>query len=194
MVEDEPAPTPDARVVAALVQNHRQFLSFLEKRVGGRSEAEDILQDAFARGLEKLDSLRDDELAVAWFYRLLRNAVIDRARRLGTRAHQLEKFARELEATSEPDAEAQNTVCQCVATLADTLKPEYGEALRRIEIEGASVKEYAAQAGISENNAAVRAFRARAALRKQLAASCGTCADHGCFNCTCGTSACGGSP
>ncbi len=189
--QDAAAAKPDARIVAALVQNHRQFLSFLEKRVGGRSEAEDILQEAYARGLGKLDSIRDDELAVAWFYRLLRNAVIDRARNLGTRAKQLAKFASELETTTEPDGEARSTVCQCVVTLAATLKPEYGEALRRIELEGASIKEYAAEAGISDNNAAVRAFRARTALRKQLALSCGTCAEHGCFDCTCGTSACG---
>jgi hypothetical protein len=31
-------------------------------------------------------------------------------------------------------------------------------------------------------------FRAREALRKQVAVSCGTCAEHGCLNCTCGES------
>ena len=40
-----------------LVDNHRAFLRFLERRVGSREEAEDILQDAFGRSLEKLDGL-----------------------------------------------------------------------------------------------------------------------------------------
>jgi RNA polymerase sigma-70 factor (ECF subfamily) len=30
-----------------LVDNHRQFLGFLERRLGDRALAEDILQDAF---------------------------------------------------------------------------------------------------------------------------------------------------
>ena len=33
----------------------------------------------------------------------------------------------------------------------------------------------------------VRVFRAREALRRQVAASCGTCAEHGCIACTCTT-------
>lgn len=59
-----------AGAAALLVANHRQFLAFLEKRVGGRAIAEDILQDAFVRGMAKLDGLRNEESAVAWFYRL----------------------------------------------------------------------------------------------------------------------------
>jgi hypothetical protein len=48
------------------------------------------------------------------------------------------------------------------------------------------VKDYADQAGINSNNAGVRVFRARDALRKQVQRSCGTCATHGCVDCTCG--------
>lgn len=177
-------PTPSPEVVAALVRNHREFLAFLERRLGDRAEAEDVLQEAFSRGLEKLEDLRDDELAVAWFYRVLRNRLIDRARRHATRSQALTRLAHELDEPSESEAHA--AVCRCVATLSETLKPEYRDALQRIEIEGVSVKEYAERAGISSSNAAVRVFRARQALRKQVVASCGTCAAHGCFDCTCG--------
>ncbi len=74
---------PPPEVMQALVDNHRQFLAFLERRVESRADAEDILQDAFVRGLEKGGQLRDGESAVAWFYRLLRNAVVDHYRRRG---------------------------------------------------------------------------------------------------------------
>jgi RNA polymerase sigma-70 factor (ECF subfamily) len=76
-----------------------------------------------------------------------------------------------------------------VTRLADTLKPEYAAALRRIEVDGISVKAFAEEQGISTSNAAVRVFRAREALRRQLAVSCGTCAEHGCVSCTCESSA-----
>ena len=38
---------------------------------------------------------------------------------------------------------------------------------------------------ITDNNAGVRVFRARQALHRQLMQSCGTCAEHGCVECTC---------
>jgi RNA polymerase sigma-70 factor (ECF subfamily) len=72
-----------------------------------------------------------------------------------------------------------------VSRLASTLKPEYAEALQAIDVGGLPVKEYAERKGLSSNNAAVRVFRAREALRKRVAESCGTCAEHGCMNCTC---------
>lgn len=181
--------TPAA--VARLVANHREFLGFLQARVGGRALAEDILQDAFVRGIGKLASLRDDESAVAWFYRILRNAVVDHHRRHAVSDRRLTAFAAEL-ATTTPDPELRGAVCQCVARLADNLKPEYAEALRRIEVDGVAVKDYASEAGITSNNAAVRVFRAREALKKQVVRSCGTCAEHGCLECSCGAGQCGG--
>ena len=45
-------------VVDVLVDNHRQFLRFLERRVGDRALAEDILQAAFVRGLERAEQVR----------------------------------------------------------------------------------------------------------------------------------------
>jgi RNA polymerase sigma factor (sigma-70 family) len=178
------APSPE--VLRALVGNHRAFLAFLERRVGDHATAEDILQDAFVRGIGKMSDLRDDESAIAWFYRSLRNAVIDHYRRGGSRSRALEAFAAELEATVESEADARGTICGCVAELAKTLKPEYAEAIARVEVDGLAVKDYAAEAGISGGNASVRLSRARDALRKQVARACGTCATHGCLDCTCG--------
>jgi RNA polymerase sigma-70 factor (ECF subfamily) len=86
-------------------------------------------------------------------------------------------------------------ICRCIGELAGTLKPEYAAALKRVEVDGLAIKEYADEAGISSNNGAVRVFRAREALRKQVARSCGTCADHGCLDCTCASKTqkgCGG--
>lgn len=175
-----------ADLTTQLVENHRQFLGFLERRLGDRALAEDILQDAFVKSLEKSDDLRDEGSSVAWFYRLLRNAIIDHYRRSGTRHRALDGLARELEGAVEPPPEIRDAICGCVSRLAATLKPEYEQVIRRIEVDGASVHDLAVEAGISPNNAAVRVFRAREALRKQVKASCRTCADHGCLECSCG--------
>lgn len=179
--------TPKPETLRVLVENHRQFLAFLERRVGNRALAEDILQDAFVRGMDKLDSLRDEESAVAWFYRVLRNAVIDAQRRGKAFSRNLDAFAAEVENSVDPGADINGAICRCVGELASTLKPEYAEALRRVELDGVKIKDFAAEFGISGGNASVRVHRAREALRKQVARSCGTCAEHGCFDCTCGS-------
>jgi RNA polymerase sigma-70 factor (ECF subfamily) len=184
MDEAKREPESDAAVIAHLVDNHREFLRFLESRLGDRALAEDILQEAFVKGLAKVESLREGDSATAWFYRVLRNAVIDHARRRTSASRRLEAFASELE-THDAASETGNQVCQCVSRLARTLKPEYAEAVQRIEVEGMSVKDFAESTGISSGNAAVRVFRAREALRQQVSRSCGTCAEHGCVDCTC---------
>lgn len=171
-------------IVEKLVSDHRDFLKFLHMKVGNRALAEDILHDAFVRGLDKVSSLRDGESATRWFYRVLRNAVLDNARRSASAQRRLEAFAQEFD-TANQQTDAMGQVCQCVSRLAKTLKPQYAEALRRIELEGMSVKEFGELAGISANNAGVRIFRAREALREQVVRCCGTCAEHGCSDCSC---------
>jgi RNA polymerase sigma factor (sigma-70 family) len=186
-MSEAPELPPSPAVIATLVAHRREFLGFLERRLGDRAAAEDLLQEAFSR-LDKLASLRDEESATAWFYRVLRNASTDRARRKQSEARGLEALAAELSLTqpeSGPESEVSRAVCRCVATLKDNLKPSYREALERIELDGVTVKDYAAEAGISPSNAAVRAFRARDALRKQVALACGACAEHGCLDCHC---------
>ncbi len=181
--EQTQASLPANQVAATLVANHREFLAFIQRRVGSAALAEDILQDAFVRNIEKFDAVR--ETAVGWFYRVLRNAIIDHHRRTGSAERRSEAFQREQQVTSPEDEELHRVVCKCVAELTETLKPEYATALRRVEVDGVSVKDYADEAGISANNAGVRIFRAREALRKQVVRSCGTCATHGCLDCTC---------
>jgi RNA polymerase sigma-70 factor (ECF subfamily) len=144
-----------------------------------------ILQDAFVRSLDKLGTVQERESVVTWFYRSRRNAVADHGRRRGAADRGLVALADELREEASAD-EVRGVVCRCVLRLAETLEPEYAAALRRIDVEGVPVKDFAREAGISSSNAGVRVFRARDALRKQLALSCGTCATHGCVDCTCG--------
>jgi RNA polymerase sigma factor (sigma-70 family) len=184
MVDRSDAPSRDD-LVTALVENRRAFLSFLERRVGRRELAEDVLQDAFARSLEKVP-LGSEESAAAWFYRVLRNAVVDHYRRGGASERALTALARQLDEEIEPGLDERDAVCRCVARLADTLKQEYAQALRRVDVDGLSVQDYAAEAGITPNNAGVRVFRARQTLRKRVVHWCGACAARGCVDCSCG--------
>jgi RNA polymerase sigma-70 factor (ECF subfamily) len=168
-----------------LLENHRAFLRYLERRVGDRALAEDILQDAFVKLMDRPGLAPADEGVVPWFYRTLRNAAIDRLRRRDAAGRAAEAFARELETHAAPEPEMESEICACITRLAATLKPEYADALQAIDVQGTAVKAYAAEKGLSASNAGVRVFRAREALKKRVTESCGTCAEHGCRDCTC---------
>src|SRR5437868_37613 len=131
-----------------LLENHRAFLRYLERRVGDHALAEDILQDAFIKIMDRPDQAPADEGLVPWFYRTLRNAAIDRFRRRAAAGRAVEAFARELETHAAPEREIEGEICACIGRLARTLKPEYAEALQAIDVEGTPVKAFAAQRGL----------------------------------------------
>lgn len=169
--------------VAQLVASHAQFLAFVGRRVGDPSVAEEILQQAFVRAVERGHTIRDHESATAWFYRLLRNAIVDHHRRRAAEGRALDAAAAEPAPSS--DDELLDNVCQCVRLLLPTLKDSYADILERVDLQGQAVADYARAAGISSSNGGVRLHRAREALFRQLVKSCGTCATHGCLDCHC---------
>ena len=138
-----------------------------------------------SKALESKGRLRADESAVAWFYRILRNAVIDHYRRGASEGAALERWAKELESATAPEPQLEETTCQCIAGALDVIAPAYAEFLREVDLKEGTLAAYASAHGITNNNATVRAHRARAALRKQLIRCCGTCAEHGCIDCRC---------
>src|SRR5687768_5647106 len=104
---ENPAP------VAALLENHRAFLRYLERRVGDRALAEDILQDAFAKVVARPDQAPADEGVVPWFYRMLRNAAVDQFRRRGAADRAYEAFAHEIETHVAPSTGMEAEICAC---------------------------------------------------------------------------------
>ncbi|WP_255484333.1 sigma-70 family RNA polymerase sigma factor [Granulicella sp. 5B5] len=173
--------------LTTLLERRASFLGFVQRRVGDRALAEDILQAAYMRALEHMGSLREEQSATAWFYSVLRNAVIDHHRRSTTESGALSRLAVELgsEEPSTADPSTQKFVCGCIAHVLPMLRPAYAEVLREVDLDEASLGEYARRHGLSTGNAAVRAHRARAALRKELARFCGACSVHACLDCIC---------
>ncbi len=175
----------DAPVVEVLIRNQQQFLRFLEARVRDRELARDLLQAALAKSVEKASAVQSAESAVAWFYRILRNALVDLHRRRLSEARALERETVEAAALDVAEPELHKAVCRCVGALAVTLKDEYATVLRRVDVEEEPLSAVASDEGITVNNASVRLHRARAALRKRVREMCGACAEHGCLDCSC---------
>ena len=170
--------------IDALIQLRRRFLLFIRARVRDAETAEDILQMAYLRALSTTSSLQDEESAVAWFYRILRNAIIDLYRSRGSEATARERWASE-QSEAQSEVELRRTVCLCIEAALESLSPGYAQILREVDLEGAKLANYASAHGITVGNAAVRIYRARASLKKRLILCCGSCALHRCVNCSC---------
>jgi len=173
-------------VLAALVENREEFVAFAVRQVRDAMVAEEIVQASFAKAAARIHQLESTDSARAWFYRMLRNAAVDHRRRQSAEQRTTAAFGVEPQQDVVEAQERSPRACQCVSRAMASLKPEYQAALQRVEIEDSSVKDFAAEQGIAANNAAVRLFRAREALKKKVEAMCGTCAsDGGCFDCMC---------
>ena len=153
----EPASNnPDAQTLQILLGNHRKFLSFLERRAGSQEVAEDLLQSAFAKAVQQEEKL-DRETVVAWFYRVLRNALIDHYRRQGVEERAI-AAQREQVAASSGDAELERTICECFRELLPTLTPQSRSILERVDLGDQTVGEAAQSLRITPNNAGVRLY------------------------------------
>ena len=172
----------DSPVAHHLAEHRARYLAFVRGRVASAELAEDLLQDAVARALESAATVRGP--IDAWFFRILRNAVVDHMRRRGASARALEALEQELPQSAPPPGDVRHP-CPCVLRLQKELKPEYADALEQVTMAGMAVKEFADRSGISATNAGVRVFRAREALRKNVLQTCGACAANGCTDCSC---------
>lgn len=168
-------------VISVLVGNHRRFLHFLERKTGNTATAEEILQSAFVKVVERKEGFTSDEGAVTWFYRLLRNALVDHYRREHVRSRAIDNGFMD-ESTEQ---ELKSEICGCMEGLITTLKDEYATMLTEVDLKERAVTDVARELGITANNAIVRLHRSRQALKRQLERSCGTCAEHGCLDCHC---------
>jgi RNA polymerase sigma factor (sigma-70 family) len=184
-----PAPVPVAAAspirdtAASLADQHGRFLQFLRARVADTAAAEDILQAAYLKAIMRGAQLRKSESSVAWFYRILRNAIADHYRRQAARTRALERWAADWKEGYEP--EVREEVCACIQEALRATKPEYRAAIEQVDLGGQSIESFARAQGTTANNASVRLHRARKAVAKQIIAICGTCARHQCIDCTC---------
>ena len=165
-----------------LLAHRHVFKAFLASRIGNEADAEDLLQNGLVKAMERSGEIKDGEKAVAWFYQVLRNVLIDHVRNRSAAAKRDDAWASD-SATLADDRDAERQICACLEKMLPVLKPAQAELIRRVELMGEPVAQVAIALGMSANNASVILHRARAELRTRLMDFCGDCA---CLdNCEC---------
>ena len=156
------------------------LVAYVRQRLGPEA-AEDVVQDALLRVVERAPELDDEADLTRWLWRVVRNATVDAHRRAEASERREEAWAAEQpDAELPPDEEA--VLCACYRPLLDGLDPAHADVLRA-ELGGEEPAALADRLGITPGALRVRRHRARAALREQLADVCSACA--GCLDCSC---------
>jgi RNA polymerase sigma-70 factor, ECF subfamily len=135
-----------------------------------RSDAEDVVQDAFVRVLEHRSKLPEVREMRVWLVRIAWNLALDRRRKI--RPDQMDKvFAQSLVATSTPADQALNEAQQMSRVLNEMEKLPDAErnVLLLSAIEELGTAEIAMVLKKSESAVRALLFRARTRLRERLA-------------------------
>lgn len=168
----------DAACFEPLVQKYSpRVFATARRHARSESEVEDIAQEVWLKAFEKLGSFRGEAPFEHWLMRLTIRTCYDFLR--GHRRNReaafsdltependwLERFAAQPESASE-NADAAKLL---VRRVLERLSPSARLVITLLEIEDRPVKEIAALTGWSVPLVKVRAFRARAEMRKILA-------------------------
>jgi RNA polymerase sigma-70 factor (ECF subfamily) len=111
-----------AGATGTLLAHRHVFKAFLASRVGNEADAEDLLQSGLVKAMERSGEIKDGEKAVAWFYQVLRNALIDHMRSRHAAAKRDDAWASSA-ATLADDREAERHICACFEKMLPAMKP-----------------------------------------------------------------------
>jgi RNA polymerase sigma-70 factor (ECF subfamily) len=172
----------DTRALIDQLSSERvRFVRLARSRLDTEADAEDVVQGAMMRAAERAPQLLDAGRARAWFYRILRRAIVDHRRR---KPHQRGNEVLDQEPAGESGDGAALTCC-CMLRLLQELRPAYAEVARRVDFDGVDPQVVASVLGVSMTNLYVRLHRARRALRERVEEHCGVSSIAPCLNCTC---------
>lgn len=135
-----------------------------------REEAEDLVQETYAKALKGFASYQSGTNFRAWMYRILRNTFL--TSRAGLKSFEpLDETEEEIAASGEPTPESlllQRLDQEVVRKAIDQLPVLYREALLLCEVEEMSYQEIATTLGIPIGTVMSRLSRARRALRDNV--------------------------
>ncbi len=104
-----------------LLAEQSAFRAFLRKRLSDDALVEDLLQHSLVKAVERGHELNNHDSAVSWFYRILRNAVVDYYRSHAADRRKVEGLLDELVTSGEDTMpgldEVRPTLCACLAPL-----------------------------------------------------------------------------
>jgi len=149
-----------------------QLYNFAHWLTGDRSDAEDLVQETYAKALKNFKSFEEGTNLRAWMYKILRNSFL--TSRSGLDAQKTDPWDDDVEvASTTPTPESvllQLENSQAVMDGLAALPVTYREMLLLIDVEELSYKDAAQVLNVPLGTVMSRLYRARNLLRQTLAA------------------------
>lgn len=144
--------------------------AFILKSIRSETEADDLLQEVFAKIHAGIGQLKDPAALEPWLFQITRNAMVDSLRQ----RRDVPGSTDSLPARSdEPSGVNFNReIASCLKSFIVCLPEKYRTALLLVEHQGLTQKETARQLGLSLSGAKSRIQRGREQLRKRLTECC----------------------
>jgi RNA polymerase sigma-70 factor (ECF subfamily) len=159
---------------------HGNLRAFIARRVQNQADVDDLVQRVLLQIVKSLATLRHAERLHAWVYRTARHVIIDHYRAAGSGREFSVGDAGDLEiagvappaSLDADDGAALRELAACLAPMLDKLSPAYRDAIRLVDLEGATQQEAADRTGVSLSGMKSRVQRGRHQLRTVLEACC----------------------
>jgi RNA polymerase sigma-70 factor (ECF subfamily) len=154
---------------------HDQLFGFARRRVASDDDAEDIVQDVFARVQARSGDGARIQNVSGWVFQITRNAVIDyhRARAKAWRvASALERDPEHDSVDASPMHDASGELARCLRPFVDHLPGRYTQALALRDLGGMPQAEAARRLGLSGSGMKSRVQQGRTRLKALMLESC----------------------
>lgn len=148
---------------------------YLERMVGNRATADDLLQETLLRIARGLPGFEGRSSVKTWAFTIATRVATDHFRSPDTRAQIVDVDKVPEISASDVDVEGQLVIDEmnsCVRGVIDSLPEDYRAALVLHDLEGLTAAATAEACGCSLATAKIRIHRARARLKSALDAEC----------------------
>jgi len=160
---------------------HGGLRNYIRRRVATDSDADDLLQDVFARIQASARQATEVESISGWVYRITRNVITDYHRARARAADATSRLAQTVDEGGMAigdgddfgdDTEPRAELARCLRPLVDQLPEQYGDAVALTDLGGMPQVEAAERMGLSTSGMKSRVQRGRAKLKDLLLDCC----------------------
>jgi RNA polymerase sigma-70 factor (ECF subfamily) len=145
-----------------------RLLKFVSRRISHPEDAEEIVQNVYLKLIQQ-ESREKIEQVQAWLFTTTRNAVVDYYRKKSSTT--LKQLCDE-EFQIEENSEERKQIASCLLPLLERLHASEAEALRAVDIEGVTQKDFAESKGLPYSTFKSQMQRARTRLKESLFDCC----------------------
>lgn len=139
---------------------------FINSKVKDNEVTKDLLQDVAIKAMANIDSVKDTAKYKSWLFSIANNVIMDYFRKSNKEIIENDEHIEYY--TPKEDSEILN----CITNIVEHLPAKYSQAIKDVEYDELSQKEFADKNNLTYTNAKARVQRARKQLGELISSCC----------------------